>query len=65
MIYYSQIELEKIIEHLYDRQVAVTCPEEVETNAAILETRRLMIQLQDANKKLLDRVICGKNQPNR
>lgn len=57
MRYYSQLELEKIIEYLYDRQVASTLPKEVENNEAIIETRRLLMLLQEDNRRRLDRVL--------
>jgi hypothetical protein len=55
MRYYSQLELEKIIEHLYDMQVASTNPEDVENTPAILKTRGVLMILQEKNRKCLQK----------
>lgn len=54
MKYWSQLEVEKILEYLYDRQVARVSPDEVESNGPIQETRELMMRLQLDNYELLN-----------
>lgn len=54
MRYYSQLEIEKFIEYLYDAQCAELTKDEIEQNPAILKTRKVLLFFQDMNHSLLD-----------
>jgi hypothetical protein len=54
MKYYSQLELEKIIEYLYDIQCEGKKNEEIESDKAIGITRRMLIRIQEINQEYLD-----------
>lgn len=54
MKYYSQLEIEKFIEYLYDAQCENLTNEEIESNSAILKTRKALIFFQSFNRDMLD-----------
>lgn len=55
MKYYSQLEVEKYVEYLYDVQCAGKKDEEIESDKAIGITRRTLIRMQELNRDYLDR----------
>lgn len=54
MRYYSQLEIEKFIEYLYDAQCEGMNDRDIESNPAILKTRKALVFFQDFNHHMLD-----------
>lgn len=54
MKYYSQLEIEKFIEYLYDAQCEGRTRDQIETDPSILKTRKALIFFQNFNKNMLD-----------
>jgi len=66
MKYYSQLEVEKLLECLYDRQCATVPPEQVEDCGPIQETRTLMLKFSQDNAETLDLELWNNEpKPNR
>lgn len=54
MKYYSQMEIEKFIEYLYDAMCMGLTNDEIESNRAILQTRKALIFFQELNMRMFD-----------
>jgi hypothetical protein len=52
--YYSQLEIEKFIEFLYDAQCENLTDDQIESNTAILKTRKVLVFFQGLNHDMLD-----------
>lgn len=54
MKYYSQLEIEKFIEYLYDAQCEDLTYDQIESNIAILKTRKALLFFQNFNRNMFD-----------